>query len=217
MKPNQFRDPALHVLALTHASAANGQSNERLEFLGDSVLGLVIAEALHQRHPELDEGALTERKGRLVSRVTLARAARMLALADSAILGQGLRKQALPVSVLANLYEAMVGAIFLDQGFDAARAFVMETLREDLETEHAGAGLAHPKQQLQHYAQARQLGLPQYVLLEQRGDAHERVFCIQAELAGERFTPAWGRTRREAESWAAHEALLILAERDQPA
>jgi ribonuclease-3 len=213
--PHEFRDPALLELALTHSSTGASADNERLEFLGDAALDLVVAEELFRAHPDLAEGDLTELKSHVVSRPTLARAARALELEPAARLGHGQRRRALPASVLANLYEALLGAVYLDGGLEAARAFTRATLEEALLRARARRGSANPKQELQQRAQQLSQELPRYHLLESRGEAHARAFLIQAELRGERFPPAWGRTRKEAESWAAHEALLVLRERER--
>jgi ribonuclease-3 len=213
MSALHFRDAALLELARTHASTNSERNNERLELLGDAALALIVVQQLYERCPGLDEGELSERKARLVSRITLARAARMAGLEDHAQLGNGMQRHALPVSVQANLYEALLGALLLDQGFEAARAFVLETLAEDLELEQGAGAESHPKQTLQQWAQARALGLPQYALLEERGAAHAKAFRVCARIQGEEFPAGWGRTLREAESRAAHEALLVLRAR----
>src|SRR5688500_10422427 len=127
-----FRDPELLALARTHASTGAARDNERMEFLGDAVLDLVVAEELFRRMPALPEGSMTQRKASVVSRKSLARAARELALAGDVQLGGGLRGRTMTVSILANFYEAMVGAIYLDGGLDAGRAFVRETLAAEL-------------------------------------------------------------------------------------
>jgi len=208
---HSFRDPGLLRLALTHASTGKPENNERLEFLGDAVLDLVVAEELYERAPPLSEGQMTELKAWVVSRQVLAEAAAGLGLGEEAHLGHGMRDRALPRSVLANLYEAVVGAVYLDGGIEAARAFAMQTLREPLEgTREPSLDAQNPKQALQRLGQIETGEPPTYVLLEQRGDAHARAFLVAAEIADRRFPSAWGRTRKEAERWAAHEALLVL-------
>ncbi len=211
--PHEFRDPDLLELALTHSSFGSSRDNERLEFLGDAALDLVVAEDLFRVHRDLAEGELTELKASVVSRKTLAEAATLLALGESARLGQGLRQRALPRSVLANLYEAVLGAVYLDGGLDAARSFVLATLVAPLGSVRARARDANPKQLFQQLCQSRFSALPSYVELASRGEAHAKAFLVAAEADGERFPSAWGRTRKEAESWAAHEALLVLADR----
>ena len=193
--PHSFRSPDLLDLALTHSSCGASRDNERLEFLGDAALDLVVAEELFRFHRDLAEGDLTELKASVVSRKTLAEAATALELGSAARLGQGLRQRALPRSVLANLYEAVLGAVYLDGGLEAARAFAVATLSTPLGAVRARARTA-----------------PSGVI-ESRGEAHAKAFLVAAEADDERFPSAWGRTLKEAESWAAHEALLVLADR----
>jgi ribonuclease-3 len=208
----EFRRPELLAQALTHASVASERDNERLEFLGDAALNLATTELLFAREPALSEGAMTEIKAAVVSRRALAESARALGLDAAALLGKGLQGRALPVSVLANLYEAVLGAIYVDGGFEPARAFVRRTLSATLADAERELASANPKQRLQHLAQARWATLPDYELLETRGDAHARAFLVRAKLGERAFPSAWGRTRKEAERWAAHEALLALAD-----
>ncbi|MBI5435256.1 MAG: ribonuclease III [Planctomycetes bacterium] len=208
--PHEFRDPALLELALTHASCASSVDNERLEYLGDAALDLIVAEDLYRNAPSAPEGTLTELKSNVVSRKTLARAALELGLQDRARLGGGLIGRALPSSVLANLYEAVLGAIYLDAGFAAAREFAERTLAEPLADARAARADTNPKQRLQHLTQARHGTLPRYELVTERGDAHARAFLVRAHVQTRAFPTAWGRTRKEAESWAAEEALLEL-------
>lgn len=211
--PHAFGDPALLELALTHGSFGARRDNERLEFLGDAVLDLVVAEALHELEPPLDEGPMTVLKADLVSRRALAVVARELRLDARARIGPGLAGQALPDSVLANLYEALVGAVHLDGGLPAAGAFVRATLKDALERAARERDAANPKQELQILLQQAARALPRYVLLETRGAAHERAFRVSAEVDGEAHPSAWGRSLREAETWAAHEALVALRAR----
>ena len=131
--PYEFRDDSLLELALTHSSTRRGEDNERLEFLGDAVLDLVIVEALYADEARYAEGPMTEMKSAVVSRRSLAEAASELGLHTRAHLGQGLKAETLPRSVLANLYEAVLGAVYLDAGLEAARSFVLETLSGELE------------------------------------------------------------------------------------
>jgi ribonuclease-3 len=212
--PHAFADPELLRLALTHSSTGSARNNERLEFLGDAALDLIVAEKLYQSHAELPEGDLTELKAIIVSRRTLAEAARDLDLEALAEVGPGLSRRALTRSVLANLYEALLGAIYLDGGLDAARAFVGRTLSGPLAQVHARRRRANPKQALQQLCQKRWGTVPDYVVLEDRGEAHARAFLVAAEFDGRRYPSAWGRTRKEAVSWAAHEALLALDARE---
>jgi ribonuclease-3 len=208
--PHAFRDERLRELALTHASTGASEDNERLEFLGDAVLALLVAEELYRVDPALDEGAMTELKAWVVSRRVLAGAARSLGLAEDARLGAGLRDRTPTASMLANLYEAALGAVYLDAGLEAARRFTRDTLAAPLERALAQKGAPNEKQVLQRHSQTQTGVPPEYVLLVERGHAHAKAFLIAAEIGGRRFPSAWGRTRKEAERWAAHEALLVL-------
>jgi len=208
--PHEFRNESLLALALTHSSTHASENNERLEFLGDAVLDLVIAEELFNDDEQLAEGPMTDMKSVIVSRKGLAEAAAALRLGERAILGQGMQQASLPRSVLANLYEAVLGAVYLDAGLEAARSFALETLRDLLERARRDGGSKNPKQELQIYVQRMHGSPPDYVLIEDRGSAHARAFLVAAEFDGKRYAPAWGRTLKEAERWAAHEALLVI-------
>jgi ribonuclease-3 len=208
--PYTFRDPSLLQLALTHASVGVNEDNERAEFLGDAVLNLIVADELYRWHVSLPEGDLTEFKAWVVSRKVLADAARALGLQEVAKFGSGLQNRALPRSVLANLYEAVLGAVYLDGGFDAARAFALVTLDRQLERVRKSQPGPNPKQVFQQHCQKTAGRPPTYRVLDQRGKAHARAFLVAAEVDGRRFPSAWGRTRKEAERWAAQEALIQL-------
>ncbi len=212
--PHAFRDPALLRQALTHASTASGEDNERLEFLGDAVLDLIVAQELFQAEPKRTEGEMTELKAWVVSRKVLAEAGRRLGLEGAARVGPGMQERRLPNSVLANLYEAVLGAVYLDAGLEAARAFAQQTLAKVLERVRNLSQARSPKQTLQERCQLLMGAPPTYILLEERGDAHARAFLVAARIGERRFPSAWGRTRKEAESWAAHEALLVLEDED---
>ena len=212
-----FRDPALAELALTHASAAVGDAagrrdNERLEFLGDTVLDLVVAETLYGDRAAYPEGALTEMKAQVVSRRALAGAAQRIGLPEVARVGRGLDRRALSRSVLANLYEAMVWAIYLDAGLEAAREFILDSLTPELAEARGRGGRALPKQAFQEVCQREFNAPPSYEVVRTRGDDNARAFLVAARAGGKRFPSAWGRTVKEAEHWAAFEALLDLGQ-----
>jgi len=211
---HKFRDPALLELALTHSSTDAPADNERLEFLGDAVLDLIVAEELYRRHPELAEGVLTELKAWVVSRRTLAVAAAHLGLEPHIRVGPGLQRVALPRSLMANVYESVLGAVYLDAGFEASRIFVLESLRDELAGVHERNADANPKQNLQQHCQRVWGSPPDYIVLDERGRSHARAFLVAAQAGEEQFPSAWGRTLKEAERWAAHEALLLIADRD---
>ncbi len=208
--PHAFHDPALLELALTHASTGASADNERLEFLGDAVLDLIVAEELYRACPDESEGSMTELKAWVVSRAVLAAAARGLALETRARVGPGMKDRALPSSVLANLFEALLGAVYLDEGLEAAREFARVTLAGPFERVRGLQGAPNPKQVLQRHGQLATGEPPTYVVLRERGHAHAKAFLVAAEVGARQFPGAWGRTRKEAERWAAHEALLVL-------
>ena len=153
---------------------------------------------------------MTELKAWVVSRRVLAGVARGLGLAERARVGAGLRDRTLTASMLANLYEATLGAVYLDAGLEAAREFARATLRGPLERVQALKSAPNEKQLLQQHSQTLTGVPPEYLLLSERGHAHAKAFLIAAQVAGRRFPSAWGRTRKEAERWAAHEALLVI-------
>lgn len=208
--PHAFQNEGLLALALTHSSAHATQNNERLEFLGDAVLDLVIVDELYADAEYYAEGTMTEMKSATVSRRSLAEAAARLRLGDDTRLGHGMRPETLPRSVLANLFEAVLGAVYLDAGLDAARTFVLATLHQELEQARVRRGSHNPKQELQIQVQRTHGAPPDYVLLSDHGNAHARAFLVAAEFNGRRYPPAWGRNIKEAEQWAAHEALILL-------
>ena len=213
--PHTFARPELLELALTHASLQCSEDNERLEFLGDAALDLVVAEELYRLNANLPEGDLTEMRAGVVSRRTLAKAAHALGLEEVAKVGGGLQRRALSRAVLANLYEAVLGAVYLDAGLEGAREFALKTLADPMLAVQSRNGTHSPKQELQELCQGRWSCLPEYVELESRGPSHARAFLVQVQAAGESFPSAWGRTLKEAERWAANEALLVLEERNQ--
>ena len=208
--PYTFDDDSLLDRALTHSSTGAGDDNERFEFLGDAALDLVVAEELFRHHTDLREGELTVQKSSVVSRRTLAEAARKLGLDQMAKLGRGLSRRSLSRSVLANLYEAVLGAVYLDGGLEATREFVRTTLHEPLDEVRELRQAINPKQSFQEQSQRRWGLPPEYEVVHSRGEAHTKAFLVRATVSGNRFPSAWGRTRKEAENWAAYEALLVL-------
>jgi ribonuclease-3 len=205
-----FRDRALLDRALTHASKMGlGRGgvlhNERLEFLGDRVLGLVIAEALFQRDPDAGPEILAKRYAHLVSRDVCAGVAEAIGLpaAMDVPKAQGLRRNE---TVLADAAEALLGAAYLDQGFEAAKAVVLDLWREALDAP-LDLEAANPKTTLQEWALARKKPLPQYSILSREGPDHAPVFRIAVTVEGVAPAMGEGRSRQAAEKRAA-EALL---------
>ncbi len=210
---HRFRDPQLLALALTHASLADSrlQSNERLDFLGDAVLGLVVCEHLYQTYEDLLEGELTKIKSSVVSRRTCAEIAQELGLDELLRLGKGLADRGgLPKSVLAAVFESLIGALLVDGGIEVARAFILKGMREIIERA-AGSGHQYNfKSVLQQAAQEAMGQPPQYVVLDEKGPDHAKCFEVAVEIGARRFTSCWGSSKKQAEQQAALEAMLEL-------
>ncbi len=203
-----FNDRDLLALALTHASAAGkGPDNERLEFLGDRVLGLVIAEMLYHRFPEEPEGRLARRQAALVERDALARIANHLDLARAAVLGRGGHElDRANATVMADLCEAVIGALYLDGGLSPAAALI-RALWAPLMEEAAGRPPVDPKTALQEWAQGHGLPLPSYETVAQEGPSHEPLFRVAVSLPGYERATGEGSSKRVAAKQAA-EAML---------
>src|SRR5580700_330608 len=206
----QFRQPELLRGALTHTSGANTRlaSNERMEFLGDAVLGLVTCEQLYLRFPDYQEGDLTKVKSAVVSRRTCARFSKELNLGDFLFLGKGMTGHAtVPSNLLADVYESLVAAIYLDGGLEAARTFILRQLGPEIEQVAEGQHGGNFKSVLQQVAQREFNATPQYVLLDEKGPDHSKCFKIAAQIGRHTYAGAWGRNKKEAEQRAAMNAL----------
>jgi ribonuclease-3 len=205
-----FRDQALLVAALTHASGAQHRlgSNERLEFLGDAILGFLVCETLYRSFPDSLEGDLTRIKSVVVSRETCTRISEQLRLVDFLIVGKGLSiNRPVPTSVLSDLFESLVAAIYLDGGLEAVRPLVSRMLAPEIEQVASGAQGSNHKSLLQQWAQ-RDFGItPTYEVLEEAGPDHSKSFHVSAQIGDRRYAPAWGRNKKEAEQRAASNAL----------
>jgi ribonuclease-3 len=209
----RFRHPELLRGALTHASGANTRlaSNERMEFLGDAVLGLIAVEQLYLRFPDYQEGDLTKIKSVVVSRRTCARFSKALRLGDFLFLGKGMHLHtAVPSSMLADVYESLVGGIFLDGGLEAARPFVLRHLGPEIEEVAEGAHGGNFKSLLQQVAQREFNSTPQYVVLDEKGPDHSKCFKLAAVIGRYTYAGAWGRNKKEAEQRAAMNALAQI-------
>jgi len=207
-----FAQPELCCAALTHRSAT-GSNNERLEFLGDSVLNCVVAQMLYEAYRDADEGALSRQRASLVSGETLAQVAAELGVGEYLRLGSGELKSGgfRRASILANALEAIFGAIFLDSGFDAAAVVVRRLLGPRLSDLPAASALKDPKTRLQEALQARGLGLPVYTLISVEGEAHAQTFSVSCVVAPLGLTAAAdGVSRRRAEQLAADRLLASL-------
>jgi len=209
----EFAAPDLLQAALTHSSSAGTrrESNERLEFLGDAVLGLIICTELYHRLPDAMEGDLTKIKSAVVSRRVCANVAEALGLADSLQLGQGMDPaENLPRSLLAGVLEAVVAAVYLDGGIDAARDFVLKHFDEEISETAQSEHQYNFKSQLQQHAQRMLNSTPQYELLDEKGPDHAKCFEVAVSIGPRVFPGAWAPSKKEAEQKAARIALESL-------
>jgi ribonuclease-3 len=214
---HSFRDEGLLRLALTHPSVAHEAGtatahNQRLEFLGDSVLGLVLSRALYEKIPEAHEGALTKSRARLVNAGSLAAHARALGLGAHLVLSRGEentggRRRA---SALADAFEAVLGAVFLDGGLEAARAFVLREFAGDFSALAGASDIENPKGELQELLQSRSPRAPEYETLSASGPGHDPVFECAVRHDGAELARGAGKSKKAAESAAALAALEKL-------
>lgn len=213
---HSFRQPELLRTALTHSSVASSrlQSNERLEFLGDAVLGLIVCDELYRAHGEWDEGDLTKVKSMVVSRRICARIADDIGLTDLLILGNGMAGGLhLPVSLRAAVFEAVVGALYLDAGLDATRIFVLRVMGEHVNQCVASENQENYKSALQQFAQRYLQASPVYESLDEQGPDHSKCFEVGVVINGERYPSAWGPNKKQAEQEAARRALEMLQQK----
>lgn len=212
--PHQFQNPELLREALTHPSVRHERprpffDNQRLEFLGDAVLQLVVTEYLFARFGEVGEGPLTIRRARLVSRESLRRYAQQLDLGRHLLLGRGEeasggRERA---STLADAFEALLGALYLDGGMEVTRRFILVEMEQDLERLEEESLEINPKGQLQELLQAISPRSPVYELLSQSGREHEKTFAVRVVWEKQVLGDGTGRSKKQAESAAALAAL----------
>jgi len=220
----KFNKPPILQQALVHRSYLNEmpdsglESNERLEFLGDAVLGLVVAGKLYEDYPQHPEGLLTEMRVALVRRDTLARVAKSLSLGDFLFLGRGEEAaggRGRP-SNLSAAYEAVVGSVFVDGGMQKARRFVVSSLAAEFHELPKGRTLANPKSQLQELLQARFQKAPVYKLLRDEGPDHSKVFTVQVWGGRKPLGVGEGKSKQQAEKEAARDALEKMAGETEP-
>ncbi|WP_457665802.1 ribonuclease III [Thiolapillus sp.] len=205
----EFRDESLLRQSLTHRSAGS-RNNERLEFLGDAILGFEVAENLCRQHPNASEGELSRARAQLVKRETLAGVARGLELGDYLILGTGeLRSGGQSRdSILSDAVEAIIAAVFMDADMEAARALVRRILKDQIATISPEAQPKDSKTQLQEYLQARGKDLPVYEVITVEGSAHEQQFVVECRVESIGLTAQGeGLSRRKAEQLAASRVL----------
>jgi len=208
----QFKNLDLLTEAITHASGADHRlrSNERMEFLGDAILGYVVCEHLFKQHPDLMEGELTKIKSAVVSRRVCALVSKQINLTSLLTLGKGMATKAgLPASVTAAVLEAIIAAIYLDGGMTEARAFILKHMLPHMDDAAASAHQHNFKSVLQQYAQRHMPIHPSYVVLDEKGPDHSKCFEVCVEIDGRRFPSTWANSKKEAEQNA---ALLALTE-----
>jgi len=208
-----FRDRDLLQCALTHPSYSlenGGDDYERLEFLGDSILGWVVATHLYGQFPDLAEGSLTKLKSALTSGRALTPVARELGLGECMRFGKGAAKEASRASVLENSFEALIGAVYLDGGADAAREFVLRLLGDRIDPTTLLATVSDAKSRLQELTQHAGMGLPVYDIVECTGPAHDPTFTVSVTIRGTVRGSGAGASKQDAQQAAATAALEDL-------
>ncbi|TXH62165.1 MAG: ribonuclease III [Tolumonas sp.] len=209
----KFQNKDLLIRAITHRSAGS-RHNERLEFLGDSILSLVIAEVLYHRFPNVSEGDMSRMRATLVREKTLAELAREFVLGDYLILGPGELKSGgyRRESILADTVEALIGAIYLDSNLEAIRGLLLNWYNERLDSIRPGVEQKDPKTRLQEFLQGRRRPLPTYAVTDVKGEAHNQQFTVECVIDDiESAFVGIGSSRRKAEQAAAEKALEQLA------
>jgi ribonuclease-3 len=208
-----FKNPNLLKESLTHASVADHRllSNERMEFLGDAVLDLIICDALYKKFPDYLEGDLTKVKSAVVSRRTCAEVSIETGLIDLLVIGKGISsREEMPSSLAAAVYESIVAAIYLDGGFDEVKAYVLRTMTPKMESIASNTHQQNYKAVLQQHAQKAMGATPIYELLDEKGPDHSKCFEVCVSIDGKKFTSAWGPNKKMAEQKAALQALEEL-------
>ena len=217
----EFNDISLLELALVHGSfiaefpGVFEESNQRLEFLGDAVLGLIVAQELLTRFPEWPEGRMTEVRASLVDGQSLSKIGARLGLGDWLVMGRGEidRGGSERWSNLADAFEALMGALFIDQGYDASRDFAIRVMAPELElAAEAEAAPRHPKSLLHEAAMERGYGPPMYKTVHMKGPSHDPTFTVQAVVNGEAMGTGEGRSKKSAGAEAAGAALVALSD-----
>lgn len=216
---------ALYEHALRHRSLFRGltqdgtESNERLEFLGDAVLGAVVADHLYSHFPDRDEGLLTRTRATLVNGKALAGYARALGLGPLVLMSDNMAQAdgRANATILADAFEAVVGALYLDLGFSAARRFVLGVLERCVQLDEAAADRSNHKSLLLEWVQSRALPQPTYVVVGESGPSHSRLFTVEAHVDSVAYGQGTAASKKAAEQDAAREALAALRERERGA
>ena len=214
-----FRDRDLLKQCLTHASVAKTRlaSNERLEFLGDAILGVIVCEMIYHRFPEYPEGELTQIKSLLVSRDTCATISKEQGLDQFLILGKGLRvHKTIPDSIVAAVFESLIAGVYLDGGMTAAETLIERLMTTEIDRVTDAEHLKNFKSQLQQLAQKSYSETPVYRLLDEKGPDHSKCFKVAAVIGPQVFSPAWGQNKKMAEQRAACNALSEMEGKELP-
>lgn len=213
-----FKNPQILLESLTHASIADNRlnSNERMEFLGDAVLDLVVCEALYLKFPSYLEGDLTKVKSAVVSRRTCAEVSNETGLTDLLIIGKGIsNREMMPSSLAAAVYESVVAALYLDGGFDVVKEYVLRTMTPKINDIASNSHQQNYKALLQQHAQQMLGATPMYELMDEKGPDHSKCFEVCVTIAGRRYESAWGMNKKIAEQKAALVALRELGVIDE--
>lgn len=217
----KFKNPSLLRRALTHRSFVNEHGNgigdnERLEYLGDSVLALVVNEYLYRHYEEYREGKLAKIKSSVVSETTLARIAKKMRLGDHILMGRGEENSGgrdRP-SILADTLEAVIGALYLDAGLKLCRGFIVRLLRDEIQAAEDLGQNRDPKTALQEYVQRKYRERPVYEVVDERGPDHDKEFTVRLLIRGREIVTADGPSKRKAEMNAARASLRIIEEEE---
>ncbi|MBS0186461.1 MAG: ribonuclease III [Planctomycetes bacterium] len=216
---HHFVDSTLLDRALMHASLVDArvESNERMEFLGDAVLGMIVCERVFSQFPAMLEGEMTKIKSMVVSRQSCAAIAKELGLPACLRLGKGMKGGDQPSSLAAAAFEAVIAAVYLDAGLDAARTFLTPLIDPLIQRAAGSSHQQNFKSYLQQHAQAIGSGLPSYPVLDEKGPDHSKCFKVCVDIGGRRFPEAWGQSKKKAEQLAALTALVELGAMTQEA
>jgi len=214
-------NPALYTVALTHRSCLQDAtepliSNQRLEFLGDAVLDLIVSEELYTQFPNYDEGQLSSNRAKIVNGKSLAAFARKLEMGRLILVGPSADEEMIRQSdaTLADAFEALVGALYLDKGLAAARSFIREKVLAEVNLSTLTSAEYNYKSRLIEYTQARQLEHPRYMVVEEHGAEHEKIFLVEVRIGEETWGRGSGSRKKEAEQKAAMEAIATHTDLD---
>lgn len=215
----EFKDKHLYELARTHTSFANehrkthGESNQRLEFLGDSVLSIIVSDYIYANYPDLPEGMLTKLRADVVCEQSLYEIAQRLSLGDCLLLGKGEEQSGgrKRISILADLVEAMLGAVYVDSGLECARTVFLPLIEEKIQLTASHAGNKDYKTTLQELVQAKKTGTVTYEIISESGPDHMKVYESRVTV-GELFAIGTGRTKKAAEQMAAKNIIAKLGD-----